>query len=87
MLGLASSVALLTLLEATEQPEAVIPAWAAVHGVHVALRYTALAALRFPYPNQARALYCHVAVWCSGKHGDSACNSLRHPVHSCRCPV
>lgn len=55
LLGLASSVALLTLLEAVGQPEAVVPAWAAVHSVHVALRYVALASLRFPYPNQVRA--------------------------------
>lgn len=53
LLGLASSVALLTALEAVGHEEAVVPAWAAVQGVHVALRYAALASLRFPYPNQA----------------------------------
>lgn len=52
LLGLASSVALLRTLEAVGQPELVVPAWAAAHGVHVALRYVALRALRFPYPNQ-----------------------------------
>lgn len=52
LLGLASSVALLRSLEAIGQPELVVPAWAAAHGVHVALRYVALRALRFPYPNQ-----------------------------------
>ncbi|PRW60390.1 UPF0420 isoform X4 [Chlorella sorokiniana] len=54
LLGLASSVALLRTLEAAGQPELVVPAWAAAHGVHVALRYVALRALRFPYPNQKR---------------------------------
>ena len=47
-------MALLQALEAAGQPEAVIPAWAAVHAVHVSLRYVALRSLRFPYPNQAR---------------------------------
>lgn len=53
MLGLATSVAVLRALEAANQPEAlIIPIWALVHAVHVVLRYRALSALRFPYPNQ-----------------------------------
>lgn len=47
-------MALLHVLEAIGQPEAVVPAWAAAQGVHVALRYVALRALRFPYPNMVR---------------------------------
>ena len=53
--GLAASVALLQLLQAAGRPELAVPAWAAVHSAHVALRYAALAALRFPWPNQKRA--------------------------------
>ncbi len=52
LLGLASSVLLLQALEAAGHPEAAIPAWAAAHSVHVALRYVALRSLRFPWPNQ-----------------------------------
>lgn len=53
--GLAASVALLQLIESAGRPELAVPAWAAVHSVHVALRYVALASLRFPWPNQKRA--------------------------------
>ena len=55
MAGLASSVALLQLVEGMGRPEAVVPAWLAVHSMHVGLRYLALSALRFPYPNQVSA--------------------------------
>lgn len=55
LLGLASSVLLLQALEAAGHPEAAIPAWAAAHSVHVALRYVALRSLRFPWPNQVGA--------------------------------
>lgn len=66
LLGLASSVALLHTLEAVGQPELVVPVWAAAHGVHVVLRYVALRALRFPYPNQVGA-----------ESSGAACNSAR----------
>lgn len=54
LLGLSASVALLSVLEASGTPEAVIPCWAAIHAVHVWVRYTALTKLRFPYPNYQR---------------------------------
>lgn len=54
MTGLAASVALLSFLEATRTPEAVVPIWAAIHSIHVALRYAAMKQLRFPFPNFKR---------------------------------
>jgi hypothetical protein len=54
MTGLALSVALLSFLEATGTPEAVVPIWAGIHSIHVALRYQALKQLRFPFPNFKR---------------------------------
>lgn len=54
MAGLAASVALLSFLEATGTPEAVVPIWAAIHSLHVALRYASLKQLRFPFPNFKR---------------------------------
>ena len=54
MVGLAASVALLSMLDAMGTPEAVVPAWAAVHAAHVALRYYALTVLRFPFANLKR---------------------------------
>lgn len=70
LLGLASSVLLLQALEAAGHPEAAIPAWAAVHSVHVALRYASLRALRFPWPNQVGA-----GCWllCGGRQNPFAC--------------
>ena len=59
--GLASSVALLRLVESVGRPEAVVPAWLVVHSMHVGLRYLALSALRFPYPNQVGALLAAAA--------------------------
>jgi len=56
MVGLAASVALLSLLEAAGAPDAVVPAWTVVQLSHVALRYAALKQLRFPYPNMKRAV-------------------------------
>lgn len=54
MLGLAISVGILSVLEATGAPEVVIPVWASVHAVHVVLRYAALQQLCFPFPNTKR---------------------------------
>ena len=54
MAGLAASVGVLRSLENAGVPEAVVPVWAAIHMVHVALRYVALQKLRFPYPNFKR---------------------------------
>jgi hypothetical protein len=54
LVGLAASVAVLSLLDVLGMPEAVVPTWAAIHGVHVALRYNALRKLRFPWPNFKR---------------------------------
>lgn len=48
------SVAALQLLEGSGVPDAIVPVWMVAHGTHVYLRYLALSALRFPYPNQAR---------------------------------
>lgn len=56
LLGLAASVGLLSLLDIAGTPEAVIPVWAVVHGVHVGLRYLALTKLRFPWPNYKRGV-------------------------------
>jgi len=56
LIGLAASVALLTALEAAGTPEAVIPVWAGVHATHVALRYSAVTQLRFPWPNMKRGV-------------------------------
>lgn len=55
LLGLAASVAVLSAIEGTGSPEAIFPAWALIHGTHVALRYFSLKALEFPYPNMKRA--------------------------------
>jgi hypothetical protein len=54
LLGLAASVVVLELLQRGGSPNAVVPVWAAIHGLHAWLRYTSLKALRFPWPNQAR---------------------------------
>lgn len=51
------SVALLQLLEGSGVPDAIVPVWMVAHGTHVYLRYLALSALRFPYPNQKRAAF------------------------------
>jgi hypothetical protein len=40
--------------EATGTPEAVVPIWAVIHSIHVALRYQAMKQLRFPFPNFKR---------------------------------
>lgn len=54
MAGLAASVGVLRSLESAGVPEAVVPVWAVIHMVHVALRFVALQKLRFPYPNFKR---------------------------------
>jgi hypothetical protein len=54
MTGLAASVAILSFLETTGTPEAVVPLWAGIHSLHVALRYAAMKQLRFPFPNFKR---------------------------------
>lgn len=72
--GLAVSVALLQLLEGSGVPDAIVPVWMVAHGTHVYLRYLALSALRFPYPNQARC--------CCGLHAP-----LLLCMHSWRAPV
>lgn len=77
MLGLAGSVAVLKALEASHQPEVlIIPIWAAVHAVHVVLRYRSLAALRFPYPNQRRCAGCAPAAPACSVHCPSGCALL-----------
>lgn len=57
LLGLIASVAVLKTLETMGTPEAVIPVWAGVHSIHVAMRYRGLLELRFPFLNQKRAAY------------------------------
>ncbi len=55
LLGLAASVAALKALELSGEPGTlIVPVWATVQATHVVLRFRALAALRFPYPNQRR---------------------------------
>ena len=64
MVGIAASVAVLGALDAADMQQAVIPLWAGVHALHVALRYQALTTLRLPWPNQKRAaalMRAHVA--------------------------
>lgn len=54
LVGIAASVALLSLLEALNLPEAVVPAWFGVQAIHVAIRYHSLKVLCFPWPNFKR---------------------------------
>ena len=54
LLGLLTSVAFLSAIDGTNQWEIVVMAWAAVHSVHVGLRYVALSTLRFDTVNLQR---------------------------------
>jgi hypothetical protein len=67
LIGLLAGVAVLTALETAGNPEAIVPVWAAVHSVHVALRNYSLKTLRFPYPNMKRATALAVEHVASGR--------------------
>lgn len=56
LVGIAASVALLRGLEAVSADDAsvVVPAWFAVQGLHVVVRWHALRVLQFPWPNFKR---------------------------------